>query len=142
MAQRQGCGIGGVGRLRQAGQLEAGLHHLLHLLLAGPAVAGDGILDLVGRVLNDLAPGRRRLAQRQPARLPDAHRGADVDLEEHLLDSDHVGPELLEQVDQLGSQGGEPLRQRIGGRGADHAHRHRNARRVRRARRPRRSRIG
>ncbi len=108
-------GDGGVG------QPEAHLDHLLHLGLARRAVAGDGILHLVRRVLDDLAPGRRSLGERQPAGLPDAHRRAHVDLEEHLLDGDAVGTVLGDQRGELALQEGEPLRQRVGRRGADHA---------------------
>ena len=76
------------------GQTEPHLHHLLHLYLVGTAPPGDGVLDLVRGVLHDLAPGDRRLGERQPAGLADAHRRAHVDLEEHLLDGHRVGREL------------------------------------------------
>ena len=47
VAQGQRGGVGGVGRPRRAGQAEAGLDHLLHLLLGRAAPAGDGVLHLV-----------------------------------------------------------------------------------------------
>ena len=125
MAQRQRRGVGRIGRLRQRGQTEPHLHHLLHLLLVGPAPAGDGIFHLVRRVLHHLASGDRRLGERQPARLADAHRRAHVDLEEHLLDRHRVGRELGDQRLELEPQRGEPLRQRIGRRRADHPERDR-----------------
>ena len=84
--------------LRRRGEAEAGLHHALHLRLVGRAVAGDGLLHLVRRVLHDLAAGRGRLGQREPARLADAHRRAHVDLEEHLLDGHDVGLQLGDQA--------------------------------------------
>jgi hypothetical protein len=108
-----------------ARQPEACLHHLLHLLLVGTTPAGDGVLHLVRRVLDDLAAGERRLGERQPARLPDAHRRAHVDLEEDLLDGDHVGSELGDQVGELGAQRSEALRQRVGAGVRDHPERHR-----------------
>ena len=109
MAQRQRRGVGGVGGLRSVSEAEARLHHLLHLLLVGPAPAGDGVLHLVRRVLHDLAPRGRGLGERQPAGLADAHRRAHVDLEEDLLDGDGVGLELGDQRGQLAAQGGQPL---------------------------------
>ena len=98
---------------RRGGEAKAGLDHLLHLLLRCRPVPGDGVLDLVRRVLHDLAPRRRRLGQRQPAGLPDAHRRAHVDLEEDLLDGDAVGVVLGDQRGQLALQRGQALRQRI-----------------------------
>ena len=86
VAQRERGGVGRVGRLGRRGQTEPGLHHPLHLRLAGPAPPGDRFLHLVRRVLHDLAPRRRGLGQGQAAGLADAHGRAHVDLEEHLLD--------------------------------------------------------
>jgi hypothetical protein len=104
VAQRQRRGVGGVGGLGEHGQPETGLHHLLHLQLVGPAPSGDGVLDLVGGVLDDLAPGEGGLGEREAARLADAHRRSHVDLEEDLLHGDHIGAELADQVGELGSQ--------------------------------------
>ena len=115
MAEGQRAGIGGVGRSGRGGQAEAGLDHPLHLLLGGRPPPGDGVLDLVGRVLGDLAPGRRRLGQRQPAGLPDAHRRAHVDLEEDVLDGHGVRLVLSDQVGQLPAEGGQTLGQRVRG---------------------------
>ena len=123
MAQRQRRGVGGVGGLRAVSEAESRLHHLLHLLLAGPSPAGDGVLHLVRRVLHDLATAGGGLGERQTADLGDAHRGADVDLEEDLLDGDGIGFELGEQRRQLAAQRGQPTRQRIAGRSANDAER-------------------
>ena len=65
VAQGQRGGVGGVGRLRWAGEPEAGLDHLLHLLLRRPAPAGDGVLDLVRA-----CTGRRRSRPPRPRRAP------------------------------------------------------------------------
>ena len=97
VAQRQRRGVGGVGGLRQRTEPEASLDHPLHLLLGRRTPAGDGVLDLVRRVLHDVAAGVGGLGQGEPAGLADAHRRAHVDLEEHLLDGDDVGRELGDQ---------------------------------------------
>ncbi len=55
MTQRDCSRVGCVGRLRAIGQTEQRLHHVLHLLLGGAAVAGDGFFHLVRGVLRDLA---------------------------------------------------------------------------------------
>jgi hypothetical protein len=126
VAQCQCSCIGGIGRLRQRRQVQACLHHLLDLQLVGPTPPGDGVLDLVGRVLDDLAAGERRFRQGQPARLTDAHRRSDVDLEEHLLDGHHVGVVLGDEVGELGTQRRQSHRQRVRSRRRDHAERDRN----------------
>ena len=105
------------------GEPEPGLDHLLHLLLPCAAPSGDGVLDLIRRVLGDVAPGRGRLGEREPARLADAHRGAHVDLEEHVLDRDRLRAELGDQPGELTAQLGEALRQRTRRRRAHDAER-------------------
>ena len=114
MAQCERGGVGGVRRLRQPVSSSRACTIFWTCSLSARAVAGDRVLDLVRRVLHDLAPGGRRLAQRETARLTDAHRRAHVDLEEHLLDGDDMGLVLLQEVDELGAQRRQPLRQRIG----------------------------
>ena len=54
-------------------------------------------------------PAARGLGHGQPAGLADRHRGAHVDLEEHPLDGDHVGPELGDQGPQLALELGQAL---------------------------------
>ena len=96
-------------------EAEERLHHPLHLLLAGaapqPATAS---FTWLGVYCDDLAPGGRRLGQREPAGLADRHRRAHVDLEEHPLDGDDVGLELGDQRRQLALQLGQALGQRLG----------------------------
>ena len=77
-----------------------------------PATAS---LHLVRRVLGDLAAGAGGLGQGQPARLPDAHRRAHVDLEEHVLDGDDVGSNSAISAASSVPQGGEALGQRLVG---------------------------
>ena len=119
MAERECSGVGGIGRTRHRGEAEPGLHHLLHLDLVGVAPPGDRALDLIGRVLNDLAPARPGFGEGQSARLAHAHRGSDVGLEEHLLDCDDVRSELGDECGELVAHLGKTLRQRIRRRRAD-----------------------
>jgi hypothetical protein len=123
VAQRQRCGVGGVGGLWSARQAETGLHHLLDLRLAGTSPSGDRVLDLIRRVLHDVAPPCRGFGEGEAAHLGDAHRGADVDLEEDLLDGDRIGFELGQQRRQFEPQRRESAGERIAGLGADHAER-------------------
>ncbi len=114
MAQRQRRRVGGVGGRGRGGETESHLHHLGNLCLVRAAPSGDGILHLVRRVLDDLAPARRGCRQGEPAGLADAHRRPYVDLEEHLLDSDDVGTEFGDQCHELSLQAGESLGKGIG----------------------------
>ena len=114
MAQRECERVGDIGRLGLGGQPQLSLHHALHLLLRRGAVAGDGLLHLVRRVLHDLRAGGARGRQHQPARLTHRHRGAGVGLEEQALDRDRVGPQLGEKAAQLGIEGRQPAGQLVG----------------------------
>jgi hypothetical protein len=69
VADGQGEGIGGVGRLRHLVKVQEPSHHGLHLGFPGGAVAGHRLLHLVRRVLADryAAPGGS--GQSQPAGL-------------------------------------------------------------------------
>ena len=109
VAQGEGGGVGGVGRPGRLVEAEQRLHHALHLLLVGAALAGDGLLDLVGRVLARPRSRRRRPRPWPAAGLADRHGGAHVDLEEHPLDGDDVGLQLGDQGPQLALQLGQPL---------------------------------
>ena len=86
MRDRQAQRIGRV-LARQARQLQQALDHLLHLRLAGPAVAGDGLLHLQRGVLGDrqVAGDQRRHAG--AARLPEQQRRLRIDVDEHDLDA-------------------------------------------------------
>ena len=57
MTNGDGDGICGIIRLGDKIEVEEHAHHLLHLVLVGAAIAGNRLLDLVRRVLHDLAPG-------------------------------------------------------------------------------------
>ena len=116
VAHRERERIGGVGRAGHLAQAEEPRHHLLHLSLAGAAVAGDRELHLVGAVLHhrDVLAARDR--EREPARLPHRHRGAGVHLEQHPLHRDRHRPRLGDQRVELGGERGEAVRERIGRR--------------------------
>lgn len=103
--------IGGIGRRQTFGQPEKGLDHLTDLVLAGRAVPGNGLLDLVGRILGNIALGHNRFGHDDPARHPDPHRSTDVLLEQDTLDRHHLRPEVGDQQANLALEFGEALGQ-------------------------------
>ena len=72
--------------------------HELHLLLVRLAVAGNRLLDLHGRVLEEVAALVARDEQDDTSRLRDVDAGRDVLGEEQFLDRDAVGLVLVEKV--------------------------------------------
>ena len=121
MAQRHGGGISGIDRGQGVGQAEERPDHLADLVLAGRSGAGDRLLDLVGRVLDDVAARSDGLGHCEPARHPDAHRGRDVVLEQHPLDRHHVGAQFCDQRPQFRLDLGKPVRKIERRVGADDA---------------------
>ena len=79
------------------------MHHSLHLFLSGAAPSGNGIFNLVGRVLQHLTPRKRCLGERKATCLTNAHRGAHVVLKKHLLDRNNIGVKLGNQSSELGT---------------------------------------
>jgi hypothetical protein len=79
---------------------EQQLHHLLHLLLLGAAVADDRALDLGRRVLDDGQPGLHGGQHRHAARVPELERAAHVAGVKEVLDGHAVGPALGQQARQ------------------------------------------
>jgi len=77
------CGIIGGGRNLE---LEDHPHHLLHLLLLGPAVANHRLLDLHRRVLKDVEATVSGSQHRYAACLADADCSVHVLAEEQFLD--------------------------------------------------------
>ena len=92
MTDGDGQRVGRVVRRRHGIQAEEQLHHLLHLLLLGAAVADDGALDFGRRVLDDRHAGLDRGQHGDAARVPELQRAADVDGMEEVLDGDAVWP--------------------------------------------------
>jgi hypothetical protein len=74
-----------------------GLHHLLHLLLLGAAVAADGLLHARGRILSALDAGVRGRDHDGSARLSDGERDAGVGADEGLLERDGIRTVLLDE---------------------------------------------
>ena len=111
MTERNSGSIGGIGRRQTFRQTEKGLDHLTDLVLAGRAVPGNGLLDLVGRVLGDVALGRNRFGHDDPASHPDPHRSTDILLEQDALDRHHMRSEVGDQRANLALEFGEALRQ-------------------------------
>jgi hypothetical protein len=83
-------------------------------------VADQAELDLVGGVLDHLAPALGGHEQRQSAGLAHRHGGLGIDLEEDPLDHDGGRPQLLHQRTQLRVQDQESLCQRRVRVGLDH----------------------
>lgn len=111
MTERNGCCIGSVGWGQQLGEAKQGLHHLADLVLTGRAVPGHGLLDLVGRVLSNIATGYDRFGHDDPASHPDSHRSTDILLEQHPLDRDDVRTDVCDQRTDFELEFGEPLGQ-------------------------------
>ena len=97
MADGDGERVGGVVRRRRLRQAEKQLHHLLHLVLLGAAVADDRALDLGRRVLDDRKPGFDRRQHRHAARVSELQRAAGVRGVKQVLDGHAVGPALAQQ---------------------------------------------
>lgn len=110
VTQCDGRSISSISRGQQLGKPEQGLHHLTDLVLTGGAVAGDGLLDLVGRVLDDIAASSNRFGHDDSAGHADPHCGADVLLEQHPFDRNDVGTQFGEQRPDLELELSEPLR--------------------------------
>jgi hypothetical protein len=125
VTQRHRHRVGGVHRAQGPGDAEQGLHHAFHLVLVGPAVAGDRLLHAVGRVLDDLASRLHGRDHGHPRRLGHGDRGARIGLEQHPLDGHHRRLVLPKQRAQVGAEGGQALRYAGGGIRAQHPGRHR-----------------
>ena len=99
MADRDGKRVGGVRRCRLVLEPEDHLHHPLHLLLLGAAVAADHLLHAGRRILSAPDPGVGGRDHDDPARLPDGECGAGVDADERLLDCDGIGLMKRDELD-------------------------------------------
>ena len=114
--------VGDVVRRRHGVETEQQLHHRLHLLLLGAAVADHRALDLRRAVLDDRNRRLRRGEQRDAARVPQLQRAAHVLGEEDVLDRDALGAVPFEQLLQAGVNREQPFRKcRAGGSGQDAA---------------------
>jgi hypothetical protein len=72
-------------------------HHVGDLDFLGRAAAGDGQLDLAGRVLVHGHLLHERSAQRRRPRLAELQRAVGIAMHEHALDADLVRPVFLDQ---------------------------------------------
>ena len=98
VADRDRERVGGVARVRQLVEAEDRLHHPLHLLLVGVAVAAHRLLDAGRRVLDALNAGGRRGDEHGAPRLPDGERDAGVGADERLLQGDGIRGVLRDQL--------------------------------------------
>ena len=110
--------------MRRLGQTQQGLHHLLHLHFVGVAPTGYRRLDLVGRVLHDLATGIDCFDHGNATGLTNRHRRAHVHLKQHALDRHCGDRKLSEQRTQFRLKLGESVMDLVGRRRAHHAQGH------------------
>lgn len=110
VAERQRDGVGGINGPQRCSYAQQRLHHTLDLVLAGGAVACDGLFDLVWRVLNDVGTGGDRLGHDDAAGLANGDSGSDVVLEQHSFDGNHSRSVLDQQRPDLGLDHGQALR--------------------------------
>ncbi len=89
MAKRQR--VSGVGRCRFGLQRKDSGNHRGDLGLVGVAVAGDGCLDLTGRVEVNVDATSGGGERDDPAGLRGTHHRSRRSVGEHPLDGDHVG---------------------------------------------------
>lgn len=113
--------VGGVGGLGDLGEAEHPGDHPLDLLFRGGTRAGDGQLDLVGRVLHDRALGVEGRSKRKTGGLAHTHCGPSVGLEEDPLHDNNVGTVFGYQRPELRVHRSEPGRQLVGGRRSEDA---------------------
>ncbi len=84
MGNSQPQRVGGIGP-RQAGQFQQTHHHLLHLGLAGLAVAGNGFFHLQRGVFGHRQIGGHQCGNAGAAGLAQHQRGLRVDVDKHNL---------------------------------------------------------
>ena len=125
MTQRNGHGIGGVGRLERLGQPEESSHHLADLDFVGPAPPGHCLLDLVGRIFGHIAPCGGGLGHHDSAHHANGHCCAHIVLKKHPLDRHGLRAELGDQLANLSLKLGEPDRPFDRWIGANHSGRYR-----------------
>jgi hypothetical protein len=101
VADGDGQGIRGVGRLRDLGQPEEHLNHALDLVLLGLAEARHGFLHLQGRVFVDLDPRLGQNKQGNPSRLTEPKGALHVPGEKHRFHGRAVGLKLDQEMTKL-----------------------------------------
>ena len=98
MADRDRKRVGGVVRRGISSSDEDRLHHPPDLLLVGPSVATDGLLDAGGRVLSARDADGRRGDEHGSPRLSDGECDAGVCADERLLQDDGIRCVLRDQL--------------------------------------------
>lgn len=110
VADSDGEGVGGVGRLRRFVEVEEAGDHELHLLLGRQAVADDGALDGEWRVLGDGEAGAGCSEQGDTAHLAELERALGVGGEEYFFDGDDLGLPELQELAEFGVDLQQPNR--------------------------------
>src|SRR5882672_10707056 len=100
VADGAGERVGGI-RGGRAGELQQPLHHVLHLFLAGVAVADHRLLHLQRGVFRDWQARVDRGADRRAARLAERERRRGIDVDEDFLDGDLLRPVFADHLAQV-----------------------------------------
>ena len=97
MADGDGQRISGVGGLGNPIEIEKARHHLLDLMLFGPAVSDDCGLDRERRVFGDFESGGRGGQHGDTAHLAQLQGRLHIDSVENVFQRDAVGPVLRDE---------------------------------------------
>ena len=107
VADRDREGVGRVLGVRRHLEREQLLDHARDLVLVGAARAADGVLDLLGRVRDDVEPALAGGEHDDAARLPDGERARRVLAEVDVLHRDDLHEVLVEQLADAAVDRGE-----------------------------------
>ncbi len=124
MADGDTEGVGGMVGRRHLGERQQHLHHLLHLQLAGPAVADHGLLDAERRVIGRIDAALGAGEHDNAARLPHGQRRPQIDAAEELLDGGGARLVFINDAQHALVYLPQPLVSRFPGRGGNGAVRH------------------
>ena len=102
MTERNGKGVGGIGRLGYLAHAQKRAHHSLHLLLGGVPVTRDGNLYFSRRVAAHRDTLLRSGQQDYAANLGKPQCRFHVEGGEHRFEGDAVRPEFLDQFSEHG----------------------------------------
>src|SRR5277367_5130391 len=99
VAERDGEGVGGIGRLGVFGQSQGGGYHLLHLLFGCGTVTGDAGFHFTRRITVGGDGGLRGGEQHHAAHFGELQRGAHIERGEDGFHCDGVWHEFRDELD-------------------------------------------